>query len=204
MEAATEAMSARVPLGDGITLSPRAQVEINEAGNALVGDYDVEGTQQPLSSTARTIVGDHGTGIYFIAVYPEAQAEPFGSALSAAADSVRFFVAVEEATPEGAVSADALAGRKITRFYTTSGYSETETIHLCTTGAFYRNAESGGFGGGASGAFQSQNAGQWSVQGPNLVLAYGDGSTATYELELDGTKLMLNGRRWFREATDCR
>jgi len=199
---AANAMASPVPLGDGISLNPKGTVDIS--GNSLVGDYDVRGAPQPLISTARTIVGDHGTGIYFIGVFPSAHETMFRSALYSLAETVRFFVAVEDATPEGNVSSAALAGRKITRFYTSSGYSETESMHLCGNGAFYRNAESGGFGGGASGAFQSSNAGQWAVQGQNLVLSYPDGSTATYELALDGTKLTLDGTRWFREATDCR
>ena len=31
-------------------------------------------------------------------------------------------------------------------------------------------------------------------------MSYPDGSTSTYELALDETKLMLDGKRWFREA----
>ncbi|TDI39857.1 MAG: hypothetical protein E2P02_17865 [Acidobacteria bacterium] len=199
---AAEAMGGRVPLGDGVVLNPKASVEIT--GNALVGDYDVEGAQQPLVATARTIVGDHGTGIYFIGVFPSEHEPMFRDALSSMAETVRFFVAVEEETAPGSVSSDALAGRKITRFYTGSGYTETESLYLCSSGAFYRNAESGGYGWAASGAFQQQDGGQWAVQGPNLVLSYPDGSTTTYGLELDETKLMLDGKRWFRETTDCR
>ena len=96
----------------------------------------MEGAPQPLESTATTIVGDHGTGIYFIAVFSGEQEATFRETLGTIAETVSFFVAVQEVSPEGSVSSDALAGRKITRFYTGSGYTETESIFLCASGAF--------------------------------------------------------------------
>lgn len=197
---ANEAMSERVPLGDGIVLDPQGEVTVD--GSALVGRYAVEGSPEPLAAVAKTLVGDHGTGIYLIAAFTEPRRGVFESALDAVLASVTFEAPVEE-TPSG-ISAEALSGRKITRFFHGSGYSEQESLYLCGSGNFYRNAESGGFGWNASGAFQSKDAGTWAVEEGSLVLRYGDGSVATYGIEIDGSKLLLDGTRWFREPTDCR
>ena len=100
-----------------------------------------------------------------------------------------------------------LSGRKLSYFYTATGYTEEDYIWLCPNGSFYKSGSSGGFGGGASGAFQSKNAGRWTVSGGvqrgTLVLAYNDGSTARYSVTRDGNKLFLDDKRYFRETSDC-
>ncbi|NNE07506.1 MAG: hypothetical protein HKN20_02980, partial [Gemmatimonadetes bacterium] len=109
--------------------------------------------------------------------------------------------------PSGNWAAE-LTGRKLTYFFTRTGYTEEDYIWLCADGRFYHSMQGGGFGGGASGAFASSNGGRWSASGGAgagaLTLQYNDGQSATYALSLEGTKLFLDGKRYFREATDCR
>ena len=64
--------------------------------------------------------------------------------------------------------------------------AEQDYFWLCPGGRFFRSFNSGGFGGGASGAFESGNGGVWrvsgSLDGGELLLTFNDSSTARYRL----------------------
>ena len=68
---------------------------------------------------------------------------------------------------------------------------------------------SGGFdaNAGFSGAAQSKYGGKWRASGKGdsgtLTLKYNDGSTATYSLSMNGSKFLMDGKRWLREAATC-
>lgn len=198
---ARSTMSQDLPLGNGITLHPTDK--LSEDGRRLSAGYTVSGAQQPLAAQATTAIGERGLGIFFIAVYPAHRAAEFARALDSLVDSIRWSAPVSPpAAPAG--SQFELAGKKLTRFYTGSGYSETQYLYLCHSGQFYHDFNGGGYGWNASGAFQSNSRGRWQVSGNRLVLDYADSSSAAYNLSVDDREFMMDGKRWFREVTDCR
>ncbi len=210
VEAARKAMGEPIALGDGLVLRPSGPVQA--AGRVLTADYDVAGARQPLAGHVRTTVGEHGLGLSLIAAAEPEHASRLRDAVRTIGESLTLARPAPEpaAAPPprgGGAWADALRGRKLSYFFTRTGYTEEDYLWLCPDGRFFHSAQSGGFGGGASGAFQSSNAGRWSASGPpgegTLVLSYNDGRTARYALTLDGTKLFLDGKRYFRESSGC-
>lgn len=194
-------MSQDIPLGNGITLRPTGKP--SQDGKRLSAQYAVSGAPQPLKARATTVVGERGLGLFFIAVYPEQRAPEFTGAVESLVTSIRWSAPVAP-PPTPADGGFELAGKKLTRFYTGSGYSETQYLYLCNSGQFYHDFNGGGYGWNASGAFQSNSRGRWQVNGNQLVLNYADGSRSAYNLSINGSKFMMDGKRWFREASDCR
>lgn len=203
-------MAEEIDVGDGIVLHPAGAVTTD--GSLLVADYSVTGAANPLIGQVVTIIGDHGFGIYFVAATEPDNRERLREAVTRISASVKLTDPVPAATePEaGDVGGweQQLRGKKLSYFYTRTGYTEEDYLWLCADGRFYRSANSGGFGGGASGAFASQYGGRWQATGDaaggTLRLAYNDGSTASYALSIEEEKLYLDGSRYFREVTDCR
>jgi hypothetical protein len=177
----------------------------------LTADYSITGAQAPLAGQVTAIVGDHGYGIYFIAASEPGTMDQVRAVVGAIRGSL---VLTEPGPPvaaapaPGGAWAEQLRGRKLSHFFTRTGYTEEDYIWLCPDGRFFRSVNLGGFGGGASGAFASRNAGRWEASGSGgggtLVLVYNDGRTARIALTLEGEKLLPDGGRYFREATDCR
>ena len=95
------------------------------------------------------------------------------------------------------------------RYYTDSGYTDEQHLWLCSDGTFARRGAAGGFGGGASGAFQSDSTGRWQATGAGangtLTLQYSDGSVARHELYWDYEKnrLHLDGKRCCTTTTSA-
>ena len=97
-----------------------------------------------------------------------------------------------------------MSNRHIVRQYSGSGYHEEEHLYLFSDGTFARSFNSGGYGGGASGATAGRARGSWSAHGPasrgTLVLRNADGQQRTYSLYVDGA-LYLDGVKWLRSGT---
>ncbi len=206
---ARQVMSEPMDVGDGVVFRPDGEVLVD--GNVLTGDYSVSGARNPLVGHVMTIVDDNGQAGIFIAGTVPDNLERLKSVVAEISASIS--VSEPRATSAGSSSgrsgpwAEELIDRKLSYFYTRTGYTEERYIWLCSSGRFYYSSQSGGFGGGASGAFASENAGSWGVSGAfnsgALALNYNDGSTATYELTHEGTNLFLDGKRYFRETTNC-
>ncbi len=209
IEEAKQTMGEEIALGDGIIFHPKNKVLLR--GSILEAEYKVNGSQNPLVGNIKTVVGKYGCGIFFIAASQAKDVAKFKNSLNKISSSLSL------SKPKGSRPApkskgsspwfEQLNGRKLSHFFTRSGYTEEDYIWLCQNGYFYKSFNSGGFGGGASGAFQSKNAGTWSVSGNLdnglLLLSYNDGSTLRYTLTHDGTKLFLDGKRYFRESNNC-
>jgi hypothetical protein len=97
-----------------------------------------------------------------------------------------------------------LAGRKLVRIYTGSGYREMENLRLCRNGVYHKSNESGGFGGGVSMASQGRNSGRWQASGPSsagvLTLQGNGGGRTTYKVTLGNDGVYLNGTRYLRDG----
>ena len=104
-----------------------------------------------------------------------------------------------------------LKGKYIVRYYTATGYTDEQHLWLCSDGTFSRRGAAGGFGGGASGAFQADSTGRWTAAGAgehgSLTLHYNDGSTAQHQLRWDYQKkeLYVDDKRWLHGKNEvCR
>ncbi len=86
-----------------------------------------------------------------------------------------------------------LRGHKLTHIFTRNGYLQKNIIWLCPGGYFYSHLELVG----ASDAEISKIEGRWSLSGSlnRTTLLLDD---TNYTLTFDGTKLFLNGKRYFR------
>jgi len=203
---AQQLMAAPINLGDGIVMRPAGEVATE--GVTLRADYSVSGTPQPLEGQVVTIIGDHGYSAYFVVAAAPDDFEAVKAAVVNMSESVRLTAPVAAPAPAAGSWQEQLAGKKLSWFYTTSGYTEEDYMWLCPDGRFFRSADSGGFGGGASGAFSGRYAGRWEASGNaqvgTLTLQYNDGDVGSYELTIEDEKLYLDGKRWFREYTDCR
>jgi hypothetical protein len=207
MAEAKAQMSAPIEPGDGMVLTPLAPPQVK--GRTLTADYRVSGTPQPLSGYVHTVIGKHGVGVAIIAV-ASAQALPtFKKLAQNIAASLKFAkpAAARQAKPPAAApgAGEVLprSGVRITRFFTGSGYSEKTVINLCSNGTFRRHFDASSASALGTGAAVSKGDGTWSATNTQLTLRYHDGNVATYQLRLDGSKLMVDGQRWFREFQDC-
>jgi len=206
---ARQIMNTSVELGNGIVFQPKGKVQTN--GSQLEAEYKVAGSQNPLSGIIKTVIGKYGWGISFIAASTPKNINKLKNVLSKIETSLKLTDPKQGKPSVQSGSSNSwfehLNNRKLSHFYTASGYTEEDYIWLCGNGYFYKSFNSGGFGGGASGAFQSKNGGRWSVSGNmqqgTLLLSYNDGSTARYSLTHQGTKLFLDGKRYFRETANC-
>lgn len=96
-----------------------------------------------------------------------------------------------------------MSNRHLVRYYSGSSYNEEEHLYLYSDGTYSRSFNSGGYGGGASGATAGGNRGTWSAHGPSnngtLVLRGSNGQQRSYSLTLDGA-LYIDGTKWLRSG----
>lgn len=216
-ERATEAevrsdLSDPIELGDGLVLSPAGSIREVGPGH-LSADFSVRGAPSELMGRVDVRVMDTGVALAFILLSPPASAERHVSALDELVGSLRADGAVAAST-----SADEsdewepyLRGRYLVRYFTGSDYNESTELWLCSDGTFHFDDRSGGFGPGASGAYQGRGGGTWSATGAgrtgSLILRWSTGARNSWSLEYDyqEDRLLLNGEQWLRgENQRCR
>jgi hypothetical protein len=208
LEEAAASLNEPLPIDTGLVLHPDGAAK--REGRRFTQSYSAMAGGQKLVGWAQGIVGPTNIGVAFVAVGPEASAFRYAAVVDEIFSSLELIEpkvhAAAATEPAGSTSWDAMIrGMKLHYLYTASGYSEEEEIDLCADGTFARRNEGGGFGGGtpgASGAWQGGGSGHWSIDGNVLRLRYPDGEVGSYTLSLDGDKLLLNGSRYFRVATD--
>lgn len=205
-------LASPIDLGDGIVLRPAGSIREISSGH-LSAEFDVGGAPSELDGVVDVRLTETGLGVAFILLTPPAAADDNVMAMRELALSLGV---TEPATNPSAASAEGgndewepyLRGRYLARFYTGSGYTEKTELWLCTDGTFYFDDQGGGFGGGASGAFQSRGDGRWTATGAGrsgtLELQWADGSRSSWALEYDARQdhLYLNGDRWLRGANE--
>jgi len=201
-------------LGGGLTLHPIA--EVVGRGGALVGRYEVRGAPQRLSAYSEAVSGERGVTVAFTLIAAPgslAQHEAIVQTLVAGTDLGAGDGAVTDREAADTDDADGrwdvyLKGKHILRYYTATGFTEENYLWLCSDGTFRKRRQSGGFGGGASGAHQGEVTGRWTATGSGeygrLTLRYGDGTTSEHELrwDYDKNKLYVDGKRWLHGTND--
>lgn len=203
-------MSQPMDLGDGIVLTPSDSVRHVASGH-LTANYSVSGAQTELVAAVDVRLTQADLGVAFILLSPPAAAQVQQDAMREFA----FSLGVEEPKVQAGGGDDAwepyLRGMYLARFYTTTGYTESTELWLCSNGVFYYDSQGGGFGGGASGAAQSTGGGRWSATGAGktgqLILAWANGERSTMRLEYDyeQDRLYVNGKRMLRGNNErCR
>ncbi|MDX1503954.1 MAG: hypothetical protein R3325_16465 [Thermoanaerobaculia bacterium] len=207
-------MSAPVDLGDGVRLEPLG--ELDRRAGFLSREFEVHGASPPAAAYARAIHSE-GVTVSFVALVPEASIADGRRWVARLHTSLKRVAPPAPPAGGGASSGsstsdrwdDYLRGKHLVRFYTTTGFTSERHLWLCSDGSFAYSDESGGFGGGASGAFAGSSRGRWTATGVgdhgSLLLEYADGGTATYELTYRDGKVLLDGDHWLRDANSfCR
>ncbi|MGB0910423.1 MAG: hypothetical protein ACPGYT_08680 [Nitrospirales bacterium] len=222
-----EFFSADLPLEDGLTLHLERREKQQESLHR--GEYSVHGSQRPMIGHVTVRKGPHEIGAAFIAISAPETAQAVKHVVYEVAKNMTFTPPTPKtaATPTtkgtAATWQEYLNGRYVLRLYSGSGYHEEEHVWLCRDGSFFRSASSGGFGGGASAAFDSHGQGTWKATGHTteigtLILSFapgevfeggtsfGDwkehsqgGEVVTLNVALQQGGLYLNGTRWFRK-----
>lgn len=202
-------MAAPISLGDGLSLSPTGQV--TNRGKALVGRYQVVGGAHRLDAYGEAVAGAHGVAVAYILIATPASLASHEAAVRKLTDGTALGAPTDgQATAEGGGTGSGekdswdayLKGKYIVRYYTATGYTDEQHLWLCSDRSFYRRGAGGGFGGGASGAFQADSTGRWMASGigeyGRLELSYADGGSAQHELRWDYQKnqLFVDGKRW--------
>lgn len=195
-------MAAPVDLGGGVVLRPSGSIEEIGPGH-LTSRFSVAGTPTEMVSNVDVRLTDTGLGVAFVLLSPTAsEAEQLAGMREFALS-----LGVEE-VPAQQTGSDEwqpyLRGRYLARYYSGSGYTESTELWLCPNMEFFYNSQAGGFGGGASGAYQGLASGRWRAEGAGnrgqLFLDWSDGTTSQWLLEYDAQndRLFLNGDRWLR------
>ena len=192
---------------DGTNVLQPVAAPVVEDGE-LTQSYRLVVGGQELTGEAHAFVSPHGIGLVYVAVGPLAEADYYRKLATDLAGSTELTTPVSEAADSGGSdeSWDSMVrGYKLHYITSSTGYTNEEQIDLCTNGSFAKSGDGGAFGGGVSGAWQDGGSGQWSISNGQLLLTYPDGQVESYDFSLDDTKLLLNGYRYFRVATDrCR
>lgn len=192
-----------VDLGGGVVLTPQGEVHQIARGH-LSAAFSVRGTPTEMVGTVDVRLTGSGLGVAFVLLSPPASLDAQRASMRELALSLG--VTEPEAQPQGGGDEwePYLRGRYLARFLTRTGYTESTELWLCSDGSFYFNDQAGGFGGGASGAFQGAGGGRWSATGAGatgtLHLQWSNGARSAWSLEYDyaENRLYLNGERMLR------
>ena len=208
-EEARAEMDRPLDLRNGIVLTPIGEIREISAGH-LSRPVLVQGAPTEMVGTVDVRLTGDGLGVAFILLSPTAQAVPQAEAMRT------FALSLGMGEPAVRTSTDAaddawepyLRGRYLARYHTTSGYTESTELWLCSDGSFHFDDQAGGFGGGASGAFQGVGGGRWSATGAGasgtLTLEWSNGERSSWALEYDYGKneLYIEGSRWLRGSNE--
>ena len=189
---------------DGTNVLQPVAAPVVEDGE-LTQSYRLVVGGQELTGEAHAFVSPHGIGLVYVAIGPVAQADYYRGLATDLAASTELTTPVAE--PAGSGGSDGtwdsmVRGYKLHYITSSSGYNNEEQIDLCTDGTFAKSSEGGAVGGLVSGAWQDGGSGRWSISNGQLLLTYPGGQVQSYDFSLDDSKLLLNGYRYFRVATD--
>lgn len=192
---------------------------IRRSENNFSGSYEVA-FNAALAAEVRAKSADNGTSIAFFLVSEAAQMQRMRQQLEGVFGSLKTHevASAAEASKSGnntTAETDKtwlsyLKGKHIVRFFTTSGYTEEQHIWLCSDGNYIRRFDSGGFGGGASGAVQANYDGTWTATGEGergrLMLNSANGQVAlNLRWDYEASRLYVDGKRWLHDENNaCR
>lgn len=202
---AAQEMATGLDLGDGVQLLPLAAPRT--IGKRISGRYQVRGAAPGLLAQVESVVGPHGVGVALIALAPEAALPALLVTLQRVRGSLAFSAPKQPAatpTAKGtATGSGSLAGLRLVRYFNGSGYSEKTTLELCRDGSFHRSFNASSATVLGTGAARSGSDGRYEQRGGQLILHYHDGTRTTYRVDQNGTRLLLDGAKWFRLAGAC-
>lgn len=165
---------------------------------------------QPARAYVIGLINPHGPGV---TIFAAAGADQYTEALEKTAGQIaRSFVFTKPVVPPLAEQwKEFLIDTRLTYMYTYNstggGFSDKEEIDLCGQGFFNYNQQNNmafDTGGGFGSSFESgRGSGTWKIMvnarnQPVLQLNFYSGEVYEYQLSKDGTKTMMNGKRYFR------
>ncbi len=204
-----------VQLSQTIQLTLKGHIQRER--DAFSAQYDVTLNPQ-LSAEVRAKSGENGTSIAFFLVGTSSQMPGLVIQLDQVFSGLNFqsnqteILSQSQPVENTGEATDKtwltyLKGKHIVRFFTGSGYTEEQHLWLCSDGNYVRRFDSGGFGDGASGAFQGNFNGTWTATGEGeygkLVLNATDGQSI-YNLRWDynNNHLYVDDKRWLHDKNN--
>jgi hypothetical protein len=206
VDTARQFFSQPLPLDATTVAQPSGTPAVS--GTTVTQHYTVAAPQGTLSGFGAGTVSERGSGLAIIAFGPDADA--------AEALSRRILGTVKAHAPPKAgdaptgALADALKGQQLLYMKTENGFSDEEHVYLCSNGQAAIRSESSGMSVGGAGtatyAGQGGSDGTWTLNGNQVVVVLGDGSSRTWPVTLRGDGGVDIGRdNWWVQPQDaCR
>ena len=183
---------------------------VQRKGNTLFGLYRVQGAQKPMAAYVVSVFGRNGRVVTFVVAANQARIQQLARdvQLMMASTTIKTGTAVVPPNAAGGVNtnnsplARLLSGLKLT-YMKTGSYTRTKiNLYLCKNGTFYRRTNYGGVDNNFSIAGRNASQGRWSMQGnQGFVLRFNNGSVVNMRVTFQGSKLFLNGVRYFRNGS---
>ncbi len=184
---------------------------VQRKGNSLFGLYQVQGSQVPMVAYVVSVFGDDGRVVAFLVAARQSNMAKLGQDMELMMASVTIkkpVTPVNTVIPGGGNNARnselgrLLSGLKLTFMKTWSTTRTTIDIYLCKNGTFHRKEIYGGVSGPGTMVGRNANRGRWSMSGTQgFILHYNNGKVVNKRVTFQGSKLFLNGVRYFRNGS---
>lgn len=211
-ESVTRELNQRMSIDEGLSISPVGVVK--KEGKRWWGDYKIHDATQDLQCYVEVRLGDFGIGTGCIVLATSSALDRSKKAATELLRSMTF-----RAPPQKQVAGASgieqpwgtyLKGMSLKYFYTQGDFSDTDFIHLCSTGTFTRSKSTVSGGSTGTGSMWGGDQGTWQASGQgnegSLILNNRDGSQTEFKIQYrEGTKglgIYLNGYRYFSEASN--
>lgn len=209
-----EELNKEIPLEQGVSLVPLSSAQ--RQGSKWFGEYQVKGVAQNMKGYVEIRLGNFGIGAGCVVLALPQSFERGKVGAGALLNSIEFAepVQTKNAKASGINQPwnEYLKGRSLKFYYTKGDYSDSDFIHLCSTGSFHRSKSTSSGGINGYGALSDSNQGTWQAAGEGdtgkLILNHQDGTRSEFELQFGqgnkGLGLYLNGSRYYVEvSTQC-
>ncbi len=189
---------------------------VKRKGNTLFGLYRVQGSQVPMGAYVISVFANNGNVMAFLVAARVANVNRMSRDLQSMIASLAIPQSRSTPTPNPSLNRSTqggnnasksqlgrlLSGLKLTYMKTGSTTRTKINIYLCKNGSFYRTGNFGGVSGGSSIIGRNANRGRWTMAGAQgFVLHYNNGKVANMRVSFQGSKLFLNGVRYFKNGS---
>ena len=213
-----QVLSNTIDIDEGLFLQPLA--EVSSDGDTIFAHFEVYGASNPSTAVLMKKFRDQTQGLFFFSITPSDNIDNFVKTINGLLASVEFFEPIKAVTSSNVSQAtnqtnannywsQEFSGMRLVNYNNLSGFSEKETITLCSDGRYYWSRNTSTTTQNGSGGGFSDNAGSWSTSGSStygeLTVTNQDGSVINYSIEptSDDVGVLLNGYLYYRESAGC-